>query len=142
MDLEKLKKIILSKTAIGIFSGAVGALIMIFLMTDPFNLYYAGGFLMLIMLMCIILGAIITSVLIGIDTMKYWDKVYIGFLAFFTTVILLRFNQAISDRSAWELEESDLLGSTIIILLVGFCITLLFARIKVNKNITRLPNKK
>lgn len=125
----------LSKTAIGFTVGVIGGLVMIFLMTDPFNLHYIGGFLLLIVEMAIILSAIITYILVGVGFMNYWNKVYAGFLAFFTTTIILRLSQIISKNQTWELNKSDILGSTLIMLLIGFGLSLLFARMKIKNDI-------
>lgn len=137
----KLLEIIFSKTAIGIVIGMLGSLLMIYLMTDPFNLYYIGGYLLLIGMTLIVFGATSIFILVGKGQMTYWNKVYVGFLAFFIMEIILRIYQVINKTQAWELNTTDLIGSTILIL--GFILSLLFARMKNKENApnTRLAKK-
>ena len=133
----KLLEIIFSKTAIGIVIGMLGSLLMIYLMTDPFNLYYIGGYLLLIGMTLIVFGATSIFILVGKGQMTYWNKVYVGFLAFFIMEIIVRIYQVINKTQAWELNTTDLIGSTILILILGFILSLLFARMK---NIENAPN--
>ena len=139
----KLLAIIFSKTAIGIVIGMLGSLLMIYLMTDPFNLYYIGGYLLLIGMTLIVFGATSIFILVGKGQMTYWNKVYVGFLAFFIMEIIVRIYQVINKTQAWELNTTDLIGSTILILILGFILSLLFARMKNKENApnTRLEKK-
>ena len=139
----KLLEIIFSKTAIGIVIGMLGSLLMIYLMTDPFNLYYIGGYLLLIGMILIVFGATSIFILVGKGQMTYWNKVYVGFLAFFIMELILRIYQVINKTQAWELNTTDLIGSTILILILGFILSLLFARMKIKENApnTRLAKK-
>ena len=139
----KLLAIIFSKTAIGIVIGMLGSLLMIYLMTDPFNLYYIGGYLLLIGMILIVFGATSLFILVGKGQMTYWNKVYVGFLAFFIMELILRIYQVINKTQAWELNTTDLIGSTILILILGFILSLLFARMKNKENApnTRLEKK-
>ena len=139
----KLLAIIFSKTAIGIVIGMLGSLLMIYLMTDPFNLYYIGGYLLLIGMTLIVFGATSIFILVGKGQMTYWNKVYVGFLAFFIMELILRIYQVINKTQAWELNTTDLIGSTILILILGFILSLLFARMKNKENApnTRLEKK-
>jgi len=134
MDTEKIKNIILSKTSIDLTIGVIGGLFMIFLMTDPFDLHYAGGFLLLVVMMAVVFSAIIIHVILGVGNENYWDRVYVGFLAFFTMITILRLSQIISKNQAWELNKSDILESTIIILVMGLGTSLLFARMKIKND--------
>ena len=135
----KLLEITFSKTAIGIVIGMLGSLLMIYLMTDPFNLYYIGGYLLLIGMTLIVFGATSIFILVGKGQMTYWNKVYVGFLAFFIMEIIVRIYQVINKTQAWELNTTDLIGSTILILILGFILSLLFARMKNKEN---APNKR
>ena len=139
----KLLAIIFSKTAIGIVIGMLGSLLMIYLMTDPFNLYYIGGYLLLIGMILIVFGATSIFILVGKGQMTYWNKVYVGFLAFFIMELILRIYQVINKTQAWDLNTTDLIGSTILILILGFILSLLFARMKNKENApnTRLEKK-
>lgn len=114
MITKKYKKIIHPKTAIGLSFGLIGGIGMSFLMTDPFELHYAGGYLLLIAMIIIILSAVIAYNFSGIGLKKYWNKVYVGFLAFFTTISTLRLSQVIGNNKTWELNKTDIIGSTII----------------------------
>lgn len=130
MNKIKFKEIIFSKTAIGIIIGVLGGLLMIYLMTDPFNLYYTGGYLLLIGMILIVFGATSMFILVGKGQKTYWNKVYVGFLAFFIMEIILRLYHGINKNQAWELNTTDLIGSTILILIFGFILSLLFALMK------------
>jgi hypothetical protein len=135
----KLLEIIFSKTAIGIAIGLIGSLIMIYLMTDPFNLYYIGGYLLLIGMILIVFGATSIFIIVGKGQITYWNKVYVGFLAFFSMEIILRIYQVINKAQEWKLNTTQLIGSTILILILGFILSLLFARMKNKEN---TPNKR
>ena len=133
----KLKEIIYSKSVIRITFGILSGLLMIFLMSDPFNLYYIGGYLVLIGMILMVFGAISIYILLGKGQIKYWNKVYVGFLAFFTMEIILKFYQVINKSQKWELNSLDLIKSTFLILIFGFILSLLFAKMK---NIKNKPN--
>ena len=134
MSKIKFKEIIFSKTAIGIVIGMLGGLLMIYLKTDPFNLYYIGGYLLLIVMILIVFGATSIFIQVGKGQMTYWNKVYVGFLAFFIMEIISGTYQVINKAQPWELNTTDLIGSTILILIFGFILSLLFARMKKKEN--------
>lgn len=125
-----MKGLIFSNTVIGLVVGGIGGLLLNYLMTDPFELHYFGGYLLLLVMLVVIFVATGIYIIFGNGTKKYWSKVYAGFLAFFVMIIISRINQLMNESQAWEFDKSDIIGTTFFLLIIGFCFSLLFACIK------------
>jgi hypothetical protein len=113
----------LRMTLTGFVVGILGALLMSYLMTDPFKLYYLGGYVLLFVVLLIPFMAIVVFLLFSREHVKYWNKVYVGFLSFIVMEIFVSIFQSSLKSIAWG--QNDV----IIILVVGLIFALLFARI-------------
>jgi hypothetical protein len=103
-------------------------------MTDPFNLYYLEGYLLLIIMTLVIFGSTRIFILLGKSKMTYWDKVYVGFFTFFVMEIIRQISQVRNRAPSLRIKTTDLIVSTILILIFGFVLSLLFARMKSKEN--------
>jgi hypothetical protein len=108
--------------------GFLGGLIMIFLLKDPFKLSYIGGYLLV--MIAVVFFATSTFIEFGKGSRKYWDKVYVGFLAFVTMELIMRSYQLWNKTLSFNGSSSDVIGTTIFILIFGFILSLLFALMK------------
>ena len=125
----KIKHILFSKLCLGIAIGMAGSLMMIFLMTDPFDLQYSGGFLLIVLLIAIIVCAIKAYDKVGKGKINYWNRVEIGTLAYSTTIITESVYQMNNSDLIWTLNRSELVSTTVIMLIFGFGVSMIVAKL-------------
>lgn len=109
---------------IGLLTGLMGGLIMIFLIYDPFRLYYIGGYL----LMATLILTVYLSIFFYRKSKKsgtvenFLEKVIVGLLAYFTATLTSTIYQSFTGK--FNLNNSVIEYMPIIAIHFAFALTL------------------